>query len=75
MSIADPQTDELPMEKAFRRALSIVPSVLPPQPLTLAAFGLAEGDPTLLALGDKVTFPLGVTQDPILGHSFPETFQ
>jgi hypothetical protein len=51
--------------------LSLIP-FLPPQPLALAALGLAQSHASLFTPGNKVAFFLGVTQDPVPGHFFPK---
>ena len=55
--------------------LPTVSPALPPQALALSTLRLAQGDAPLLALGDKVAFLFGVTQDPIPGYLFPKTLQ
>ena len=54
---------------------STIPAMLPPQSLAFAAFGLAQCNAPLLALGDKVTLFLGVAQNSIPRHSLPKPFE
>ena len=57
------------------KLVSTTPALLFPQTFALAAFGLAQRHSPLFALGNKVALPLGITQNPVLGHLFSESLQ